>query len=1149
MPDPAGNVPETATRTVSVTDTKIPYHEMLNITSDNANNTRATINDILTITLETNETLAGANITALNGTFQMITENDTVTVNLPVPANHPTGNATFNITARDAQNHTLYVTDANLTSGYVFVDTIKPNLTINGNETIIVELYSEYVENGANVTDEDPAYNYTITSNTSAVNSRIPGTYLIEYMAQPDPAGNIPETATRTVSVTDTKIPYHEMLNITSDNANNTRATINDILTITLETNETLAGANITALNGTFQMITENDTVTINLPVPANHPTGNATFNITARDAQNHTLYVTDANLTSGYVFVDTIKPNLTINGNETIIVELYSEYVENGANVTDEDPAYNYTITSNTSAVNSRIPGTYLIEYMAQPDPAGNVPETATRTVSVTDTKIPYHEMLNITSDNANNTRATINDILTITLETNETLAGANITALNGTFQMITENDTVTVNIPVTANHSTGNATFNITARDAQNHTLYVTDANLTSGYVFVDTIKPNLTINGNETIIVELYSEYVENGANVTDEDPAYNYTITSNTSAVNSRIPGTYLIEYMAQPDPAGNIPETATRTVSVTDTKIPYHEMLNITSDNANNTRATINDILTITLETNETLAGANITALNGTFQMITENDTVTINLPVPANHPTGNATFNITARDAQNHTLYVTDANLTSGYVFVDTIKPNLTINGNETIIVELYSEYVENGANVTDEDPAYNYTITSNTSAVNSRIPGTYLIEYMAQPDPAGNVPETATRTVSVTDTKIPYHEMLNITSDNANNTRATINDILTITLETNETLAGANITALNGTFQMITENDTVTINLPVPANHPTGNATFNITARDAQNHTLYVTDANLTSGYVFVDTIKPNLTINGNETIIVELYSEYVENGANVTDEDPAYNYTITSNTSAVNSRIPGTYLIEYMAQPDPAGNVPETATRTVSVTDTKMPYHEMLNITSDNANNTRATINDILTITLETNETLAGANITALNGTFQMITENDTVTINLPVPANHPTGNATFNITARDAQNHTLYVTDANLTSGYVFVDTIKPNLTINGNETIIVELYSEYVENGANVTDEDPAYNYTITSNTSAVNSRIPGTYLIEYMAQPDPAGNVPETATRTVSVTDTKMPYHEMLNITSDNANNTRATMLNVALPVE
>ena len=43
-------------------------------------------------------------------------------------------NVTFNITARDAQNHTLYVTDANLTSGYVFVDTIKPNLTINGND-------------------------------------------------------------------------------------------------------------------------------------------------------------------------------------------------------------------------------------------------------------------------------------------------------------------------------------------------------------------------------------------------------------------------------------------------------------------------------------------------------------------------------------------------------------------------------------------------------------------------------------------------------------------------------------------------------------------------------------------------------------------------------------------------------------------------------------------------------------------------------------------------------------------------------------------------------------------------------------------------------------------------------------------------------
>ena len=231
----------------------------------------------------------------------------------------------------------------------------------------------------------------------------------------------------------------------------------------------------------------------------------------------------------------------------------------------------------------------------------------------------------------------------------------------------------------------------------------------------------------------------------------------------------------------------------------------------------------------------------------------------------------------------------------------------------------------------------------------------------MAQPDPAGNVPETATRTVSVTDTRVPYVGILNITSDNANNTRATINDTLTITLEADEPLAGANITVLNETFSMNITNNTAKASITVYENHTNGYTTFNITARDAQNNTLYVTDANLTLGYIFVDTIKPNLTINGNETIIVELYSEYVENGANVTDEDPAYNYTITSNTSAVNSRIPGTYLIEYMAQPDPAGNVPETATRTVSVTDTKMPYLEMLNITSDNANNTRATVCEV--------------------------------------------------------------------------------------------------------------------------------------------------------------------------------------------
>ena len=149
-------------------------------------------------------------------------------------------------------------------------------------------------------------------------------------------------------------------------------------------------------------------------------------------------------------------------------------------------------------------------------------------------------------------------------------------------------------------------------------------------------------------------------------------------------------------------------------------------------------------------------------------------------------------------------------------------------------------------------------------------------------------------------------------------------------------------------------------------------------------------------------------------------------------------------------------------------------------------MPYVGILNITSDNANNTRATINDTLTITLEADEPLAGANITVLNETFSMNITNNTAKASITVYENHTNGYTTFNITARDAQNNTLYVTDANLTLGYIFVDTIKPNLTINGNETIIVELYSEYVENGANVTDEDPAYNYTITSNTSAVNS---------------------------------------------------------------
>ena len=347
----------------------------------------------------------------------------------------------------------------------------------------------------------------------------------------------------------------------------------------------------------------------------------------------------------------------------------------------------------------------------MAQPDPAGNVPETATRTVSVTDTRVPYVGILNITSDNANNTRATINDTLTITLEADETLAGANITALNETFSMNITNNTAKASITVYENHTNGYTTFNITARDAQNNILYVTDANLTSGYVFVDTIKPNLTINGNDIIIVELYTEYIDHGANVTDKDPAYNYTITSNASAVDSNILGTYLIEYMAQPDPAGNIPGNKIKTIIVDDNANPELISMSITSNSTNQT-ITSGDMITITLVTDEILSNGTSVILGRSANMTIENNIVYISTIVQ-NNDVGAVTFSIMVQDYSSNILNVTQHNLTSENIIIVYSQLN-------TLLFDVFSNNVINNKYAKTNDTVTVTLVTDKQLDVNA---------------------------------------------------------------------------------------------------------------------------------------------------------------------------------------------------------------------------------------------------------------------------------------------------------------------------------------------------------------------------------------------------------------------------------------------
>ena len=136
---------------------------------------------------------------------------------------------------------------------------------------------------------------------------------------------------------------------------------------------------------------------------------------------------------------------NITLETNE-IIVDATATILNRPANyIIQNDTVYaSTTVQKNDPNKNT----TFTISVF---DPSGNYLSVTKSDLDsnniIIDTIAPSITNLMLSSNNANSTRATLDDIMTITLETNETLAGANITALNGTFQMITENDTVTVN------------------------------------------------------------------------------------------------------------------------------------------------------------------------------------------------------------------------------------------------------------------------------------------------------------------------------------------------------------------------------------------------------------------------------------------------------------------------------------------------------------------------------------------------------------------------------------------------------------------------------------------------------------------------------------------------------------------------------
>ena len=367
------------------------------------------------------------------------------------------------------------------------------------------------------------------------------------------------------------------------------------------------------------------------------------------------------------------------------------------------------------------------------------------------------HSPLLSIFTSNTHPLYAKTGDSLSIEFIVNNTLApSSNVSILESRLSASTIIDgrdfKSTVIVPSTQRESYANFTINVT--DTVGETLSITEVDLPFN-VFVDTIRPRIKLDGNASYSISLNTtnSFIPN-VTITDKDPNYSgkFTLVPNATLDTSLFGSVYNYTYTADADNAGNLGESVSRIITITEVDPITVTSLSITSSSGNNfARADQN--ITIILETN----GSNITnaigtILNKTFTSSFTGGSANFTFTVQPDDINGNATFSIKVTNSTYHTINITRADITDGsFVTIDTVKPVITLNGTSPDTVLQGNSYTDLGATVSDpNNPSYTQTVTALPTNLETSSLGEQTITYSALADAAGNVPDSINRTVTV---------------------------------------------------------------------------------------------------------------------------------------------------------------------------------------------------------------------------------------------------------------------------------------------------------------------------------------------------------------------------------------------------------------
>ena len=591
------------------------------------------------------------------------------------------------------------------------------------------------------------------------------------------------------------------------------------------------------------------------------------------------------------------------------------------------------------------------------------------------------------------------------------------------------------------------------------------------------VDLVSPVITINGDVSMTFEVFSAFNVNDFSATAVDAYFGYVpiiVSYDPPDLCLNIIGQYKIIYSAT-DSCGN-DASAVQIINVIDTTIPVITLID--------SSYIIHEIYTSFTDPGVTVTDNYDSSLSLTSADVVVTGTVDIN-------NIGLYTLTYTVTDSNNNN----SETVTRTVEVKDQTLPVITISGDISMTLEVFSAFTDPGVTVTDNYDTSLLLTSAHvvvTGTVDISSVGVYTLAYNVT-DSCGNQALTKYRYVTIEDTTIPVITLID-------------NSYIIHEVHTSFTDPGVTVTDNYDSSSSLTSADVVV----------TG--TVDINTIGLYTLTYTVTDSNNNNSETVTRTVEvkdqtlPVITISGDISMTLEVFSAFTDPGVTVTDNyDTSLSLTSAHVvvTGTVDISSVGVYTLAYNVT-DSCGNQALTKYRYVTIEDTTIPVITLID--------SSYIIHEVYTSFIDPGVTVTDNYDSSSSLTSVDVVVTGTVDINT-------IGLYTLTYIVIDSNNNN----SETVTRTVEVKDSTLPVITISGDISMTLEVFSSFTDPGVTVTDNyDTSLSLTSAHVvvTGTVDISLVGVYTLVYNVT-DSCGNQALTKYRYVTIEDTTLPTASLI----------------------